>query len=291
MSLEGKAAAHGAITVVNAIASGLGAAVGIDLWTEATVKLTETPGCIKGVILGEPGESPILIEKTVRKVLERFGSEGKFGAHVETKSNIPIARGLKSSSTASNAITLATLAALRERLKDLSVVNLGVDSSLEAGVTVTGAFDDACASYFGGVVVTDNYKRLLIRRFKVKELPVLIFVPSEKVYTSDSNVERMKLIGGEAKAIHEIALSGDYWTAMTLNGFLYSSILEMDTSIAVDALQNGAIAAGLSGTGPAVAAVVEEANKESVIEAWKGSDGEIIETRITNKKAHVISVE
>jgi len=291
MSLEGKARAHGAITVVNAIASGFGAAVGIDLWTEATVKLTETPGCIEGVIIGEPEESTVLIEKTVKKVLERFGLKDKFGAHVETKSDIPIARGLKSSSTASNAIALATLAALGKRLEDLALVNLGVDASLEAGVTITGAFDDACTSYFGGLVLTDNYKRLLIKRYEIEELPVLIFVPSGKAYTSESNVERMKLVGREAKAIHKIALSGEYWTAMTLNGFLYSSILEMNTSIAVNALHHGAIAAGLSGTGPAIAAVTEETNRDAVFKAWEDLEGEIIETHITNKKAQVIGLE
>jgi len=291
MSMKGKAAAHGAITIVNAIASGFGAAAGIDLWTEATVELTDTPGSIRGVIIGEPEENTILMEKTVAKVLEKFGLENKFGARVETKSNIPIARGLKSSSTASNAIALATLAALGKRLDDLDIINLGVDASLEAGVTVTGAFDDACASYLGGVVVTDNYKRLLRKRFRVEELPVLIFVPPEKAYTHNSDVDRMKLVGREAKAIHGIALSGECWTAMTLNGFLYSCILGMDVSIAVGALRNGAIAAGLSGKGPAVAAVVDEAKKEAVSEAWMRLNGETIETHTTNEGAYVINFE
>ncbi len=62
-----------------------------------------------------------------------------------------MARGLKSSSAAANAIALATTAALERSLDDVTVVKLGVDGALDAKVTITGAFDDACASYFGGI--------------------------------------------------------------------------------------------------------------------------------------------
>ncbi len=51
-------------------------------------------------------------------------------------------------------------------MNDLEIVNLAIDSSLEAGVTITGAFDDATASYFGGVTVTDNINREIIIKEK-----------------------------------------------------------------------------------------------------------------------------
>ena len=107
------------------------------------------------------------MEKTVARVLRRFGLENSFGAKIKTCSNIPIAKGLKSSSAAANAAALAATAALGKTLDDLELVKLGVDAAFDAKVTVTGAFDDACASYFGGVVVTDNLKREI-----VKQLPV-----------------------------------------------------------------------------------------------------------------------
>ena len=99
------------------------------------------------------------MEKTVARVLQRFSLDNSFGAKIKTWSNIPIAKGLKSSSAAANAVALATTAALGKTLDDLEIVNLGVDAAFDAKVTVTGAFDDACASYFGGVVITDNLKR------------------------------------------------------------------------------------------------------------------------------------
>jgi len=289
LALSGKAIAHGAVTVINAISCGLGAALGVDLQTEATVKLTNEPGEIEGHVLSDPEESAILIEKTVKCVLRRFELEDEYGAYVETRSEIPIARGLKSSSVAANAITLAVLAALGKNVDDLTVVNLGVDAALDAGVTITGAFDDACASYFGNITITDNYERKVMKRFHLDRMhPVLIFVPPKKAYTAKSDVEKMKIIAKEVKALHRMAVLGDYWSAMTLNGLIYSATLGYDSSVAIDALASGALAAGLSGTGPAVAAVVPQDRVGSVKDAWEEYDGEVIETKVNSEKAHVV---
>ncbi|MCD6530782.1 shikimate kinase [Candidatus Bathyarchaeota archaeon] len=284
----GRAVAYGAVTIVNAIACGYGAALGIDLWTEAAVELTGKPGVVEGKILSDPSERTNLIEKTVKHVLRYFRLEEKFGAYVETRSNIPIAKGLKSSSVAANAIALATLSALDRTLDDLTVVKIGVEASIEAGVTVTGAFDDASASYFGNVTVTDNLKRKILKTFKPEVENVLIYVPAGKCYTIESDVSKMRLFEREVKAIHRLALEGDYWTAMTLNGILYSSILGFDPEIAVSALENGAIAAGLSGKGPAVAAVVSDRELAQVERAWSKLEGEIIRSKVNRRKAHIL---
>lgn len=285
----GRAVAYGAVTIINAISCGLGAALGINLRTEAMVKLTDEPGRIEGKILSDPSENTILIEKVVKRVLRRFRLEDQYGAYVETRSNIPIARGLKSSSVAANALTLAALSALGERVDDLTAINIGVDASIEAGVTVTGAFDDACASYFGNIVITDNYKRKILKRFQPEgDYAVLIHVPPKKSYTSKSDVNRMKIMAGEVKAIHRMALLGDYWQAMTLNGLVYSAVLGYDLNIAVDALAAGAIAAGLSGKGPAVAAVAPKDRISDVRDAWVKYGGELIEAEINREKAHIL---
>ena len=275
MNLTGRAVAHGAITVINAISCGLGAALSIKLRTEAYVRLTNQPGRIEGHILSDPQESTILIEKTVMRVLKHFGVEKDYGAYVETRSDIPIARGLKSSSAAANAIALAVTAALGEKVDDLTIINLGVDAAIEAGVTITGAFDDASASYLGNLVITDNRERKILKHIRIKEdYPVLILAPSEKAYTARSNVERMKIIAKEVEALHKMARVGDYWSAMTLNGIIYSTVLGYDTEVAIDALAAGALAAGLSGTGPAVAAVVPEEKIREVKEAWRKYSGD-----------------
>jgi len=289
LTLTGRAVAYGAITVINAISCGLGAALGVELKTEAYVELTDRPGRIEGKILSDPGESTILIEKAVSKVLEYFGLQDEYGAYVETRSNIPIARGLKSSSVAANAIVLAVLDALEEEIDDMTILNLGVDAAIDAGVTITGAFDDASASYFGGLTITDNRRREMLKHIRdIKQYPVLIHVPEGKIYTSRSDVRRMRIIAEEVRALHRMALRGDYWQAMTLNGIIYSEILGFDAGMAIDALENGALAAGLSGTGPAVAAVVPEENIDDVRETWSKREGRLIETKINLKKAHIL---
>ncbi|MEM2094498.1 MAG: shikimate kinase [Candidatus Bathyarchaeia archaeon] len=288
MAGYGEAISHGAATIVNAIATGLGGALGVDLWTIARVRLTSKPYVIKGRILSEPSESTSLIEKSVLNVLRYFGAETRFGADVETDSNIPIARGLKSSSTAANAIVLATAAALGRPLSDDEAINLGVDAAIAARTTVTGAFDDASASFLGGVVMTDNAERKILQRFTVKEdVEVLFFIPNQKAYTYFSDVARMKTIAPQIRVAFREALSGNYWVALTLNGLLYSAALGYDPRPAIDALQAGAIASGLSGKGPAITAVVPSSRVNEVRHAWAALEGKVIQARVNHEKARV----
>ncbi|MHA2394927.1 MAG: shikimate kinase [Promethearchaeota archaeon] len=255
MNGYGEAIAYGAATIINAIALGKGAAFGVDLWTKAKIILTEDVGVIKGKIISDPNENNILIRKAVSAVFRHFGVEKKYGANVETDSNIPIARGMKSSSVASNALVLATTTALKETLDDWEIVKLGIEASLNAKTTITGAFDDASASFFGNIVLTDNYERRILRRFIVEEELIALFhVPSNKSYTFTSDLERMKLI--------------------------------YKPDIAIEALKAGAVASGLTGKGPATVALVPEENVERVLKVWKTFGDEIVKARINRTKAH-----
>jgi shikimate kinase len=288
--VTGKAVAvvHGAATIVNAIALGKGAAFGVDLWTKAEVKLTDEPGVIRAEIASDPKESTLLIEKAVSRVLQLFNLEKSFGAKVKTQSSIPIAKGLKSSSAAANATVLATTTALGKKLTDLEIINIGVEAAFDAKVTVTGAFDDACASYFGGIVVTDNLKRELIKQLPLNEdLKVLFHVPPEKAYTIDSEVNRLITLKPLVEIAFDKALEGKVWEALTLNGLIYSSASNFNTAIAIDALAAGAVAAGLCGKGPAVTAVVTSDKVDSVKTALQRYEGEILQTQLNNKKAKV----
>jgi shikimate kinase len=289
--LTGKAVAiaHGAATIVNAIALGKGAAFGVDLWTKAEVKLTDDPHVFKAEITSDPKENTALIEKTVLRVLQRFSLDNSFGAIVKTWSNIPIAKGLKSSSAAANAVALAATEALGKTLDDLEIVKLGVDAAFDAKVTVTGAFDDACASYFGGVVITDNLNREIVKQLPLAEdLTVLFHVPPEKAYTADSNVTRLQTVKPLIEIAYKEALEGKVWAALTLNGLIYSSASGYNPAIALDALAAGAVAAGLCGKGPAVTAVTSKDKIGSVKAALQKYDGEILQARLNREKAKVL---
>jgi shikimate kinase len=283
------AIAHGAATIVNAIALGKGAAFGVDLWTRAEVKLTDEPGVLRAEIVSDPKESTLLIEKTAMRVLQRFNLEKSFGAKIKTLSNIPIAKGLKSSSVAANSTALATTAALGKTLDDLEIIKLGVEAAFDAKVTITGAFDDACASYFGGAVITDNFKREIIKQLPLPEnLTVLFHVPPQKAYTADSNVNRLKTLKPLVEIAFEKALEGKVWEALTLNGLIYSSASSFNTKIAIDALAAGAVAAGLCGKGPAVSVVVQNDKVNEVKDVLQKYEGEILQAQLNCEKAKVL---
>jgi len=289
LTRETTAIAHGAATIVNAMALGKGAAFGVDLFTKAQVELTDEVAIFNAEIVSDPKESTVLMEKTVARVLQYFKVERQFGAKVKTWSNIPIAKGLKSSSAAANAVALATTAALGQKLDDIEIVRLGVDAAFDAKVTVTGAFDDACASYFGGVVITDNLERKLLRKSPLpKDMVVLFHVPPEKSYTADSNVERVRKVKPLVQVAYKEALAGKFWESLTLNGIIYSSAWGYDSSIAIDALEAGAVAAGLCGKGPAVTAVTPLDKVDSVSAAFKKFDGEVLQANFNQEKAKVI---
>jgi len=286
---EASALAHGAATIVNAIATGKGAAFGVDLYTKAQVKLTDESQIIETEITSDQKESPVLIQKAVVAVLKRFSLEKEFGAKVKTWSNIPIARGLKSSSTAANAVALATLGALGESLEDLEVIKLGVSAAFEAKVTLTGAFDDACASYFGGLVVTDNLNCKLVRQESLAEdYSVLFQVPPKKTYTVNTDTSRLSALKPQIEASYNMALNGHHWEALILNGHCYSEALGFNTKIAIDALAAGARAAGLCGKGPTTTAVVSKDYIEQVKTVWQAYEGEIIQASLNHEKARVL---
>ena len=285
--MRGVASACGSATVVNAIASGRGAAFAVDLRVRAEVELTK-PGKIIGRIADHPRESAKLIEICVKKVLKHLKLDRKYGAKVTTRSQVPIAVGLSSSSAAANATVLATFAALGKKPQPMTALNLGIDAAMESGVTITGAFDDASASFLGGGVVTDNIKRKMLKRFDVDpKLRVLIHVPPKKFYTSQTDVKKVKKFANFVNVAHALALEGDAFSALTMNGLIYSRALGHDPVIAIEALDAGATAAGLTGTGPAVVALAEPKDVVNIKKVWSKRAGEIITTKPSSVGARI----
>jgi len=276
MKQSGYACAYGAGTIINAIATWKGAAFGIDLKTEAEVILTDDKK-IHGYI--EEGGDTTLIERCVELTLSRFGSTS--GAKVATKSQIPIASGLKSSSAAANATVLATLDALGEQLPPLEAVKIGVHAALDAKVTITGAFDDACASMLGGFVITDNKKMELISRVE-RDSEVLILAPEKKVFSSATNVGRSRLVGKWVELAYKEALAGNFEKAMTLNGFLYCAALGFSTEPMMAALEVGIEGVSLSGTGPAYTALGSPELLDKLEPLWDRMGGKVIKTKVIN---------
>jgi shikimate kinase len=172
---------------------------------------------------------------------------------------------------------------------DVELLNIGVDASLKAGVTITGAFDDASASYFGGLTITNNIERKILKMEDMNQQNVLIiYMPNRNSPTAQSNVRRMKLIAPQVKLAFKEALNGNIHNAMTLNGLLYCASLGFNPKMALDAIEVGASAAGLSGTGPSFVAIASDENVEEVVDAWSSQPGRILITEVDNDGTRVI---
>ncbi|WP_456372627.1 shikimate kinase [Methanocaldococcus sp.] len=281
--MEGNAYALASGTIINAIATGKGSAFGLNLKVYARVKLIDDgKNKIEGKVLDNPNIKPNLIIRCVKNTLDYFGLN--YSAYVETKTEIPIKSGLSSSSATSNAVVLATFDALGEKIDDELIINLGIKSSFDEKLTVTGAYDDATASYYGGITITDNLKREILKRDKMPEdLNVVVLIPN---FEKNVNVNRMKLIKDYVEIAFKEAMNGNYFNALFLNGILYASALNFPTKIAIDALEAGALTSGLSGTGPSYIAIVEDENLNRVKETLN-KYGKVILTKPNNDGASV----
>ncbi len=272
--MSGSARAPAAGTVLNALANHTGSAFAIDADTTATVEITDGAG-VTGEIAGAPDADTDLIERCVEIVTERHG--GGEGGTVRTESEVPMAAGLKSSSAAANAAVLAALDALsvpvgpEGALTREDAARIGVEAARDAGVTATGAFDDASASMLGGVTVTDNDHDELLAREEV-DWNVLVWTPPERAYSAAADVERCRRIAPVADFVAETALEGRYAEAMTVNGFAFCAALGFSAEPLIEALPD-ARGVSLSGTGPSVTAIGTEDALSCVRDRWADREG------------------
>ena len=280
-----KAVIHGAVSIVNAIATGKGATLGISLQVEAVIEATAGTG-----IYYENKESS-LSARLIRSVIEKAVPKNDLQNSkitISLKSEIPSGYGLKSSSAISSIVSLACAKLFKPQINDLEVLRHGVEASIESRVSVTGAFDDACACYFGGFVVTDNYNQKIVKSEKASEdLSAVIFIPRSR---KRGNIRKLKVLDGVFAQAWTLASNSDYWNAMLLNGLATSTILHSDPRILANAVEAGALAASVSGNGPSVAAIAKKENVSSVRRAFSSLNGTTIVSPINNQKAEVYEV-
>ncbi|MCS7138099.1 MAG: shikimate kinase [Candidatus Caldarchaeum sp.] len=272
--MKGFGKAYGAVSIVNAISTGCGAALGVMLKTEASVEFIQEPKFTLE-INGEPHD-PALAAEVVKAFAKHFGVD-VVGCRVSTTSEIPMAVGLKSSSSAAVAIGKAFLNASKKTMDGEEFLRLVAEASIRSGTSITGAMDDAAACMLGGAVVTDNLERkILLHEKMVEDLMAVILIPPGKMPTRDFPREKLEPVKELVEIAFRLAERSEYWKAMTLNGLLHSAALGLPTAPAMEALRAGAYAAGLSGTGPAVAAVCPPESMDSVERAFQRFEGKVI---------------
>ena len=274
--MRGVGEATGAITIVNALPTGVGAAVGIELRAHAEVELH--PAGSRGrwdVRLPPDARTPLVIA-SLDVALNRFAPGSAGTASASVRSEIPPARGLKSSSAVSSAVILAVAAATDSSPPPLEVARLSASSAKASGVSATGALDDALAGLSRGVVVTDNRSGTLLASYDLPGgLAVALLVPHATHRPSPEWSAAFARFGERGRSAAGSAQSGVWATAMRLNTEIVEQVVGYEyREVRAELERRGAVGASVSGMGPALAAIAPETRLAGILDALPARVGE-----------------
>ena len=277
-----KTTIHSAISIVNAIATGKGATLGISKNVSVEIETSHGEGIT--VEIGKKQMKSRLINRVIGKIVPK-NTLSKTKLRILVDSEIPTGYGLKSSSAISTAVAMGCAKLFKPDMSDFEILRAGVDASIETKVSLTGAYDDACACYFGGFIVTDNYKRKIIHSKKCQNnISAIIFIPKSR---KRGNVKKLKILSDVFEQAWNLAKKSDYWNAMILNGFATSAILNSNPKIISKLIENGALGASISGNGPSIAAIAKNETASKIKKVFSSYEGNVMVAKINNKKAEV----
>ena len=277
-----RATIHGAISIVNAIATGKGAALGIS--KKINVEMETSHG--SNIVIESENKS--MSSRLINKVIEKIVSKNELAKtklKISLDTEIPTGYGLKSSSAISTAVAMVCAKLFKPRMSDFEILNAGVKASIETKVSLTGAYDDACACYYGGFVVTDNRNKKIVHSEKcLNRVSAVILIPKSR---KRGNIRKLKASSDIFEQAWNLAKKSDYWNAMILNGQATSTILSSEPKIIPKLIENGALGASVSGNGPSIAAIVKNYDVSNIKNVFSSLEGNITVAQINNKKAEV----
>ncbi len=188
----------------------------------------------------------------------------------QVRSTVPAGQGLKSSAALSVAAIKALCEASDVELTNAQIVDISANAQIAAGVSMTGSVDDAWAAVEPGwKIVNPNLPAaegvLMEGDFpKPEDWKVLIVLRGERELLPDA--QRFAQVAPQFEKAIVAMEQGAFTVALTENGRATSNALGdgKGRRLANDLLVWGARSAGISGSGPAIAALVPSFN-ESVL--------------------------
>jgi len=273
VAVLGKGTANGGCSLLHAAGLGYGATVTLDL--PVTVKLLDRESK-KG-----PPNDP---DQLLNAVLNAWTTAGytlpkgleSRDLHWRVDSKIPSRQGLKSSSAVAVAALRAIADAVEQQLDDAAVVELAVESQIHAGVTITGSVGDTWAAATSGWKLVDPQQPIRDGVLLQGEVPggedwdVAIVLRGER--KQRPNLEQFAPHATAFQQALKALQEGNLLMAMTWNGRgVAAALSDIDgRKLANDAFMNTARAAGITGSGPAVAILVPKNQPQAMkrIERW-----------------------
>ena len=278
MTILGSGTANGGISVLHALGLGRGCSLPIGLST--TVNIHDEHMDLHN---DHHGLLDAVLHCWRKKELPSPNSVGW-----EVISDVPVGQGLKSSA----ALACAALRALNEYswsgLSDSEIVDMAVESQINCGCTVTGSMDDAWSAVDSGWKLVDPRlpaSEAILFEGEIDEDVVVLVVlrgSREKAVNADSFSENQHLF---ERALASLT-NGAVLDALSSNGMAVASSTDDFEALRTCnlAIASGALAAGLSGSGPAIAIVCYPTDVHNVKNSMEQNGLEVMETRFVNSE-------
>ncbi len=229
----------GGISFLNALISGKGSVMAVKIPLEVEIRSSNEWNC----------------DDVAKEIFRASELDGPYS--VLTLSKIPIGVGLKSSSAYTVALALGAQA-LKGHVDPEKAVRVSAEVSKEKGISYTGAYDDAYAAVYGGIVISDNRTGFLLTR---REAPRrwLVTIGLKEGIKKTVNQKALSSFGELGSVVLDHLKKEKYYFASILNSLIVASANGYPTDPIVKAAKAGLIA-GISGNGPAYFAISEGLN-------------------------------
>jgi len=123
--MRGVGRSSAAISIVNALPTGIGCAHGVRLYAAATVEL-QAKATMQIEVEPDASRTPIVV-RSLEATLRRLRPEAGFFARLHLDSEIPVAKGLKSSSAVATATIRAVADALETDLGSIEIARMAAE--------------------------------------------------------------------------------------------------------------------------------------------------------------------
>ena len=203
----------------------------------------------------------------------------------EIVSDVPIGQGMKSSSALACAAIRALDKASWTVLSDFEIVDLAVEAQIRSGCSITGSMDDTWAAMSPGWKVVDpsvpSIESILFEGELETGLTVMIglrgrrkFIPEKEAFSRNSQIFDRAFAS---------LINGSILDALSSNGMAVATSTDDFEALRISNLMiaSGALAAGISGSGPAITIVCYEQDKEFLESQLKQFCEQVLITEFT----------
>ena len=259
MAILGSGEAHGACSLLHAAGTGYGSSIALDL--PVAVRLLDKPS--KRELKDPDGLLDAVLGVWTENGYDLPNELKPEELHWAIASKIPPKQGLKSSAAVSIAALRSLCDATEIDLETHRLVELSAQAQFQAGVSLTGSIDDSWACS------TKGWKLIDINSDTIEEGVIIqgrgpessdwtVLIMSRDKEKQPVTLEDFQPFFNDFQQALSAIQEGDLLNSITWNGRAVSGVLEDGEGrrMANDAFVNGARAAGISGSGPAVIIII-----------------------------------